>query len=539
MLPQSSRGGRERRTRFITVATRKRVLVVNAYCDDLGRNTGRRFSVPQALGPTYLAGAFAAEQCNIRLYNEQFSGPLGDAALLAWPDMLVLTGLTVAFDRFRQLAAYAKTKNSKVIVVAGGPAVRALPIRAKSFFDYVCTGDVEQMCQVVRDALGPAYVAEEVFPRFDLTYWFRSIGYLESSRNCNFRCSFCSLTGEGSKYQPYDLEYVHRQMTALGKRRLVIFLDNNFYGNDRKLFLERLAIIKRLWRHGQFRGWTALVTQDFFLKSNNLRLVREAGCLGLFSGIESLDPESLRDFNKRQNTKVSQIKLMRDCLEAGIVFLYGIIFDLAARTINACRAEIELLTGTPGITLPSFITQTIPLLGTPYFRECVDRRLLLPNVKLRDMDGSMLVVKPLDPLGDVTQFLRELPQLYGYRHRVIRHTAGFLRRYGRTMTVEQLAMAIGSAGMILGSTARPWRQRVRASRPFVAGSEPLDAAFRPAFPVDGRYAAYFTPTIVTDEHGDLHADVLADLANMEKNQRIISLEDAGMGEQAALSAGAR
>jgi len=493
-------------------------LIVNAYFDDLRRTHGRFYSVPKSLGPVYLAGAFAADSCEIALYNEQSSGALEDPHLLAWPDMLVLTGLTVAFDRFRQLAAYVKTKNPDVITVAGGPPVRAMPNLSKSFFDYACTGDVEELVDVVRDAWGPGYVSKDKFPRFDLARWFGPIGYLESSRNCNFRCSFCSLTGEANAYKKYQLDHIRKQILALGERRIVIFLDNNFYGNDREFFLERVDLIGHLWKSGQFKGWTALVTQDFFLKPENLSLVREAGCLGLFSGVESFDASTLIGFNKRQNTHLPQIELIRSCLEEGLVFLYGIIFDLSTRTVRECRDEIALIVGHSEITLPAFVTQAIPLLGTPYFRECLNQRRLLPNTRLRDMDGSTLVTRPLDPAADAVQFLRDLPELKGFRLRTARHSTAFVHRYGRTLNVHQLVMALGSAAMIINPTLRPLtRRKAGNSRTFVTGTEPLDRVYRPAFRVDSRYASHFAPTMVTDGAGCLHADLLADLKEITRN----------------------
>ncbi len=60
--------------------------MVNAYFDDLRCDGGRPYSVPQAVGPPYLAGAFSPVLCDVRLYNEQYSGPLEDKDLLGWPD---------------------------------------------------------------------------------------------------------------------------------------------------------------------------------------------------------------------------------------------------------------------------------------------------------------------------------------------------------------------------------------------------------------------------------------------------------------------
>ena len=83
----------------------KRILIVNCYFDDSRQPIRRTNKIPQAVGPIYLAGAFARDTCDVRCYTEVASGPLEDEGLLSWPDMLVLTGLTNGFDRMRSLLA--------------------------------------------------------------------------------------------------------------------------------------------------------------------------------------------------------------------------------------------------------------------------------------------------------------------------------------------------------------------------------------------------------------------------------------------------
>lgn len=499
----------------------RRVLVVNAYFDDLRRSGGRPYSAPQAIGPIYLAGAFCPRHCDVRLYNEQYSGALEDPALLGWPDLLVLTGLTVAIDRMRQIAAYVRTLNPSVIVVAGGPGVRALPRYCGQFFDYACSGDIEQLGEVILEALGPQYVAREMFPRFDLCDWFGRIAYLEASRNCNFRCSFCSLTGEGNRYQAYAVDDVRRQVEALGRRSMITFLDNNFYGSDRRAFAARVEMLGELWRQKRFGGWTALVSNDFFLDQGNVERVRDAGCYGMFSGVESFDTATLRRYRKLQNTPVPQVDLIRGCLESGLMFAYGLIFDLTTRTVEECHEELRFITGTPEIPLPAFATQTIPLLGTPYFHDSVSNGELLPMTRLRDMDGSTLVQRPLDPIERVVDFLRGLPTLAGYRTRVMRHSAGFLRRYARRLGPVQLAIPMASAAMLTAPAlaSNPLRllrrRRMQSDRTHVAGSEQLDETFNPAFRVAERYQSWFRPTLVTDREGRISDELAADLLPRE------------------------
>ncbi|HEX9646166.1 MAG TPA: radical SAM protein [Alphaproteobacteria bacterium] len=499
----------------------KRVLVVNAFFDEYRRTAGSPHRVPRAMGHVFLAGAFERSTTEVRLYNEQYSGPLHDAALLGSPDLLVLTGVTSSFDRMLHLAAYARTLNPRVIVAAGGPAIRALPRRAARFFDYPCTGDIEALQEVARDALGPAHVAEEMFPRFDLADPHRLVAYVESSRNCNFRCGFCSLTGEGGRYRHYEIDYLKRQIEAVGKKQIVL-IDNNFYGNDRRFFLDRVALLRDFYRSGRIDGWSALVTGDFFARRENLDLVREAGCQSLFSGVESLDAETLRAHNKRHSTVVPQLEMIRTCLEAGVLFSYGIMLDPSVRRLEKLRAEIGLLLDTPTITLPAYFTLSIPLLGTPYFYDCLAQHRLLPHVRLRDLDGVTLALRSLDRLEEAVGFARDLPSLRGYRTRVLRHAVRFLRHYRRRLTPLQLFAAMVTSALISNETFASSPLRLRLRRPrrtYLASTEELDPLYRPFMRLPARFEAYFRPTMVSDAHGALHDDVADDVDPDARSER--------------------
>lgn len=499
---------------------RKRILIVNCYFDSESRRAvARSHIVTKPMAPVYLAGAFSRELCDVRLHCEIASGPLVDAKVLAWPDVLVLTGLTTALDRMRHLTAYARTLNENIIVVAGGPAIRALPRYCGIFFDYCCRGDVEQIREVIADALGHQYLSEEMFPRYDLAHWLGRIGQVESSRNCNFRCKFCSLTGEGGAYQRYDLDYIRRQILAQGKRDFVLFIDNNFYGDKRSFFLERLELLRDLRRSGSLRSWTALVTNDFFLKEQNLDLARESGCIALFSGVESFDDKWLREMNKMQNTRLPQLDVIRNCLKAGIVFMYGLMLDVGARSVADLRRELEFVTGTSEITQPAYLTVPIPYPGTPFFDECLSRNLFLPRTKIRDLDGTTLVLRPRDSLGDVVPFLREIRSMRWYRRRIIKSVLGFTRYYRGVLTRQQMLIAYASPALLtLYSILTAPRDLFRVSssspqRTYLSSTEPLDDTYTPAMRLDSKYASYFRPTMLTDDDGALAEDVTADLTS--------------------------
>ncbi len=491
-----------------------RILIVNCYFDDLRENIPRTRKLPMAMGPVYLAGAFDRNFCDVRLYDEVSAGALEDSQLLSWPDILVLTGLTSGFDRMLHITAYARTLNAQVIVVAGGPAIRSFPRYARNFFDYCCLGDIEELSSVAREVLGDDAVADEMNPRFDLAYWIRSLGHIESSRNCNFRCSFCTLSSELRGYGKYSLEYTRKQILAVD-RDFFLFIDNNFYGNDKKYFHERIHLLKQMYEDKLFAGWAALVTNDFFYDDANLKAAREAGCIALFSGVESFDTAWLRSMNKAQNNRLPQVDMIAKCLNAGIVFLYGMILDVTSRTVDELERELNFVMRAPEISLPSFLSLPIPFPGTPFFQECVEKRRLLPNTRVRDLNGTILSLKPLESIARVQPFIAATQTMNGYRKRILSHTFNFYRRYRTVLTAPQMRLSLMNSGLLFAHemlTAPGWIGR-RHKRTHISSSERLDKVYQPALRINPRYAHYFAPTMLTNKGGEVAAHLRDDIGS--------------------------
>lgn len=487
---------------------RRRVLIVNCYADESRRAVARAGKVPQTIGPVFLAGAFAPARWEIRIHNEHSDGPLEDAARLGWPDLLVLTGLTTALDRMRHVTAYARTRNPAVRVVGGGHVARAFPRFCRTFMDVVCQGDVEELQEVVTDLYGPGWARDELVPRFDLAHWVGRIGYAESTRYCNFKCGFCVLSAEGRRYAVADTEALRAQLLSVGRRTILNFNDNNFYGSDRQSFLDRVACVGERWRAGQFGHWGALVTGDFFQDPGNLAVVREAGCLALFSGVESFSEAWNAGQNKKQNGLRPQVEMIRECLEARLVFLYGLILDVTSRPLADLRRELETVFRCTEITLPGFLSLPIPFPGTPWFYECLDAGRLMPGTRIRDLDSTTISVRPLDRLEDAVRFVRDLQVARGYRRMIARHAVAFAWRYRRTLSPIQMALAqsggVFVAAPLLGTLPRKLGRRA-GPRTHVAGTEPLDRTYQPRFRVDGSLAGHFEPAVLVDARGELTA----------------------------------
>jgi radical SAM superfamily enzyme YgiQ (UPF0313 family) len=505
------------------VATR-RILIVNCYFPEV-RQAIRVPQFPNALAPVLLAGMLDPRHCDIRLYNEVSDGCLELYApdLIHWPDVVVLSGLTAAFDRMLHLTAYFRTYKPGVIIIAGGIAVRALPRYARRFFDYACTGDAEELRDVITDALGPAYAAEQPRPRYDLArYIGRRVGYAESSLNCNFRCTFCSLSATGRDYTRVGLDDLRQQIVAMGRRDIICFQDNQFYGPDRSFFLERMRLLRELRQAGHFRYWHAFVSDTFLWNDENLALARETGCISIFVGVESLDERWLRRVNKAQNTRFDRVTLIRKCLEAGILFQYGLVFDPTERTLAEMHRELAFICDEPAIPAPNFIFMAVPFPGTAFFRDRYARGLLLPNTRVRDLEGSTVSLQPLDDVKDVARFLATAKNLQGYRGRHLRRQARFLWRYRRTLSAEQILISNGIflSIMAVGALSSPSTIFRRSNgRTHVSTTDRLDPVYRPVMRVASRFAGHFTPTAVTGAAGELNPAIADDLL-ATRDQRV-------------------
>lgn len=504
----------------------KKVLIINCYFPEMREPIKRRNEVPDALAPVLLGGFFSQEHCEVKLYNEVHSGfvEVFSPELLSWPDMIVMTGLTATFDRLLHVSAYAKSANPAVITVAGGHAVRALPVYAEQFFDYCCTGDVEQVQDVIREAFGAEYLSPGFQPRYDLAYWIKRLGYAESTRNCNFKCSFCSLTGVGLRYNPQSLDYLEDQMGAMGKRLIFFFNDNQLLGDGNDSFRQRVERVQRRREAGQFKYWSGFVTDTFFWDEENIRLARETGCLSVFVGVESFDDSMwLKSVNKKQNSRISQVDLIKRCVEGGIIFQYGLVYDPTIQTLEQMYHQLDLICDHPEIPAPNFIFMSIPFPGTPFFRDRYAKGLILPNTKMRDLEGSTLSLKPVDPIDEVVHFVRNGRNFRGYRARFLKHQAKFLWHYRHSLGRDQMLLSSLTAAAILapGSFSSPGAIfKRKGKRTNVSTTERLDAVYSPRLPVDSRFESWFEPTRITLENGELNPLLAEDaLATRDKRKQ--------------------
>ncbi len=273
-------------------------------------------------------------------------------------DIVGICGMGVQFPRQRELLGNYRKRG--YYVLAGGSYASLCPERYTGLANTVIAGEAEyifpQFCrdfeQHTPKALyretGTVALADSPVPRFDLLKLDRYVyASLQFSRGCPFRCEFCDIIVMfGRKPRVKTLEQVGRELDELRRlgARSVFFVDDNLIGN--------LPVAKKLLQflkeyQEKHRYWFSLGTEASLNMAQHpdlLALFRSANFSWVFIGIESTDPESLKETLKIQNLHEDILTSVRRIYAYGIEVLAGFIVGFDHDTEACFEQQYQFIT---------------------------------------------------------------------------------------------------------------------------------------------------------------------------------------------------
>jgi len=287
-----------------------------------------------------------------------------------------LVGISVdskTANRSYQIAARYRQRGVKVVM--GGIHPTACPEEALEHCDAIVCGEAEDAWpELLRDfkrgEMKPAYkpefpnLAGRPFARRDL---FKSKKYVpfqvvQSMRGCPYPCEFCSVsTANGPTFRFRPADEVVAELKTLGK--LILFADDNVMVHrqySKELFNKMIPLNKR---------WVGQCSLAAVNRLENIKLMAESGCKGLFIGFESIDEETVKFTGKRQN-KPSQYKDTMEMLhEHGIATWGSFVFGFDTDSPEVFDRTVEF-----GIEMK--LMMALYAILTPYPGTALYRRLL-------------------------------------------------------------------------------------------------------------------------------------------------------------------
>jgi radical SAM superfamily enzyme YgiQ (UPF0313 family) len=349
---------------------------------------GKR-SVNPPLGLATLA-ALSPPNWDITIVDENVETiPLAPQA-----DIIGVCGMGVQFERQKELLEHYR--RAGYYVVAGGSFASLCPERYETVADAVVAGEAEYIwkrfcaefergepARLYRES-GTVQLEDSPTPRFDLLKLDRyTTVTLQFSRGCPYLCEFCDIIVMfGRKPRHKALPQVERELDALRAQgvRNVFFVDDNLIGNIKVARLLLRFLVDYQKRHGYPFRFGTEVSINLAQHKDLLELFRDALFTWVFVGIESSDPETLRQTRKTQNTHEDTLTSVRRLYEYGIDVLAGFIVGFDNDTVETFEHQYRFVIDS-GIQV-AMIGLLTALPKTPLYER------LAAEGRLREMEGN-------------------------------------------------------------------------------------------------------------------------------------------------------
>lgn len=313
--------------------------------------------------------------------------------------MFDLAGITFSTNNAPMAYELAqKAKKTGLLTVAGGTHATAVPEEVLEHFDAVLIGEAEggawesllkdaelgSLKKVYRNA-EPPDLRNLAPPRLDLLHGLYLPVYpVEATRGCPNRCSYCFNRYIHPTYRKRPIDEVAADVARADSRH-IFFMDDNLCA-DRKyakeLFAALVPLKKKLWMQMELRS-----AEDEEL----LRLAAEAGCKGVFVGLESINSASLKSVDKSFNHTEKYKEQISTLTRHGILVGGGLIFGLNGDGPEVFTQTLEFF-NTSDITslAPNLV---IPYPGTAFHGQITNEGRLL-NRDYKCYTGYSVIVQP-------------------------------------------------------------------------------------------------------------------------------------------------
>jgi len=280
------------------------------------------------LGLPLLGALLTQRGHQVRVYGESLSE-------VDWDDVLAsdLVGISATTSTVIRAYRYAqKVRDAGIPVVMGGPHVTFLADEAMDFCDYVVRNEGEETLlelvdylqgkgslenilgltyrttegQVVHNPARPLLsgLTELPWPDMGLVVGGEKVSPtpILASRGCPYGCEFCSvILMFGRKVRTIEPVEVVTELKRL-KPRKIFFYDDNFLISKRR-GKELLALMAKENLGAPFY---AQIRVDSVCKNGNidkelLDLLWNAGCRIVYLGLESINPNTLKEYHKESS----------------------------------------------------------------------------------------------------------------------------------------------------------------------------------------------------------------------------------------------
>jgi radical SAM superfamily enzyme YgiQ (UPF0313 family) len=408
----------------------------------------RAFMPPQGL--LVIAAALPAGW-EPRFIDENIS-PAG-AADFAWADAVFISGMHVQRRQINDIRRRAQAAGKPAVL--GGPSVSACPDWYPSF-DYLHIGEMGDATRALFARLAETCTrppTQEIFrteerlpldefplPAYELLnfdHYF--LGSIQFSSGCPYRCEFCDIPGlygrvprlKSPEHIIAELDKIH----ACGLSTSLYFVDDNFIAN-RRAVRELIPHLIAWQERNRFPITFAFeATLNIANYDDLLGMLRDAGFVAVFCGVETPEPEALTAMSKQQNMTLPILDAVQRLNDYGMEVIAGMIVGLDTDNWQTEQKIIAFIEQSRIPMLTLNLLQALP--GTPLWDRLAREGRLTADESL---ESNVVFTMPYDQTIALWRAClqhaydpRRLFQRYDYQ---VRHV--FPNRRQRPFRREQL-----------------------------------------------------------------------------------------------------
>jgi radical SAM superfamily enzyme YgiQ (UPF0313 family) len=323
---------------------------------------------------------------------------------MAWADYVFLSAMVVQRESARSVIHRCQMAGVKV--VAGGPLFTMEHEQFPDVDHFVLNEAEETLQPFVRDLLqGRArrVYSSDQFPDIHQTpvpLWrlanlkhYDTIG-IQFSRGCPFNCDFCNVTTLlGHRPRTKTAAQIIAELDslyALGWRKSIFFVDDNFIGNKKQIKSEVLpALIE--WRKDKTgMSFSTEVSINLVDDPELLRLMVQAGFETVFVGIETPNEDSLAECSKNQNKGRDLVESVKQLQRAGLQVQGGFIVGFDNDSLSIFQQQIDFIQKSGIVTAMVGLLQA-PL-GTRLYERMQKEGRLVNEFSGDNADGSTNII---------------------------------------------------------------------------------------------------------------------------------------------------
>jgi hopanoid C-2 methylase len=351
------------RTRYIPSTIRNILCVFPRYTPSFGTfhhaypllGGVRAFMPPQGL---LLIAAYLPESWHVHFVDENITAATTDD--FRWADAVLVSGMHVQRPYIEDIVRRAHACGRPVAL--GGPSASGCPEMYPDV-DFVHVGELGDATdrliavldgldgrperRIVFESVERLPLASFPMPAYELLslseYFLASVQF---SSGCPFTCEFCdipALYGRNPRLKTPAQVIAELDRLREGGAESVYFVDDNFIANP-KAALDLLPhLVAWQKRHRYPLRIACEATLNIAKNEVLLGLMREAGFVTVFCGIETPEADALEAMSKSQNLRLPILEAVEAINRYGMEVVSGIIIGLDTDTWDTADRIIEFI----------------------------------------------------------------------------------------------------------------------------------------------------------------------------------------------------